>query len=105
MSDINKMISDASSMKKKLDKDLQEFFSMYRVLEKEVNHRFQEEFLLNKGKLDDLGDFSMLVHACRKNSGALKSACNLVGRMVDLSAYEINEEKETIKELDEILKD
>jgi hypothetical protein len=105
MSDINKMISDANSMRKNVLKGIQEYLAVYASLEKEVQSRFSEEFRHNKGKIAGLEDFHRLSYICKKNFSTLKSACNLVARMSDLSGFDINEEDELVKELDKILKD
>lgn len=105
MPDINKMISDANGMKKEVNKVLQDYLSLYADLEKEVQGRFQEEYRHNKYKLAGLEDFHRLSYMCKKNFSAVKSACNLMLRMADLSGFDINEEAELIKELDKILKD
>jgi hypothetical protein len=105
MANINKIISDASNMKKKVLSDLQEFLIIYAALEKDVKRRFQDEFQHNDHKLTGLEDFHQLSYVCKKNFATLKSACNLVARMSDLSGFDINEEDELIKELDKMLKE
>jgi hypothetical protein len=105
MPDINKMISDANSMKKNVNKMMQEYLSLYAGLEKEVQSRFQEEYRHNNNKIAGLEDFHQLSYICKKNFTTVKSAYNLMLRMSDLSGFDINEEAELIKELDKIFKD
>lgn len=105
MSDINKMISDANTMRKKLLKDCHEFAMTYASLEKEVGNRFQDELRHNNHKLSGLEDFHQLAYICKKNLGVIKSAMNLIGKMPDLSGFEISEEDALVRELDKILKE
>jgi len=104
MADINKMISDANGMRKRVLKSLQEYTSLYSSLEKEVQGRFQDEFRHNNHKISGLEDFHQLSYTCKKNLTTVKTASNLVARMSDLSGFDINEEAELVKKLDEILK-
>jgi hypothetical protein len=99
------MVQDANSLKKKMLKEFGEFMSVYSSLEKEVSKRFQDEFRYNKHKLSGLEDFHQLSYACKKNLTTIKSACNLIARVSDLSGYDINEEDELVKELDKLLKE
>jgi hypothetical protein len=105
VSDINKMILDANGMRKDALKMLQEYVIHYAALEKEVLSRFQEEFSHNNHKLNGLEDFHQLSYICKKNFGTVRSACNLIARMSDLSGFDITEHDELVKELDKILKD
>ena len=105
MADLNKMISNANGMRKKILKDLQEYMALYAGLDKEVHVRFQDEYKHNNHKIAGLEDFHQLTYACKKNLTTIKTASNLVARMADLSGYDINEESELVKELDKILKD
>lgn len=105
MPDINKMISDANSMRKNALKNLEEYMAHYAALEKEVQSRFQEEYSHNNHKIAGLEDFHQLSYICKKNFGTVRSACNLLSRMSDLSGFDISEHDELVKELDKILKD
>jgi len=105
MADLNKIILDVKIMRRGIIKQLQEYFSIYADLEKEVQNRFHDEYSRNNHKLSGLEDFHQLSYACKKNLTTLKTALNLISKMSDLSGFEINEEDETLKKLDEILKD
>jgi esterase/lipase len=105
MPELNKMISDANEMRKNVLKNLQEYMTHYALLEKEVQNRFQDEYSHNNHKLNGLEDFHQLSYICKKNFGTVRSACNLMARMSDLSGFDISEHDELVKELDEILKD
>lgn len=105
MSDINKMISDANMLRKNALKNLQEYMAVYADLEKEVQSRFQDEFRHNNHKVAGLEDFHQLSYLCKKNLSTIKSACNLIARVSDLSGFDISEEDALVKELDKILKD
>lgn len=105
MPDINKMISDASAMRKNVLKGLHEYLVMYSGLEKEIQDRFNDEYQHNNHKLSGLEDFHSLSYKCRKNLTTIKSACNLLERISDLSGFDIKEEDELVRELDKILKE
>jgi len=105
MADLNKMMSDIKGMRRNILKKLQEYLSTYTDLEKEVQNRFHDEFSHNNHKLSGLEDFHQLSYACKKNLTTLKTSFNLISKMSDLSGFEIDEEDETLKELDKILKD
>lgn len=105
MPDINKMISDANNMRKNALKTLEEYMAHYAALEKEVQSRFQEEYSHNNHRLAGLEDFHQLSYICKKNFGTVRSACNLLSRMSDLSGFDISEHDELVKELDKILRD
>jgi len=105
MSDVNKMISDVNMLRKGVLKQLQEYMSVYATLEKEVQNRFHDEYRHNNHKVAGLEDFHQLSYICRKNLDTIKSACNLVARVSDLSGFDISEEDALVKELDKILKE
>lgn len=105
MPEINKMISDANGIRKGILKQLQEYLVVYASLEKEVQNRFHTEYTSNDHKLAGLEDFHQLSYACKKNLTMVKTAFNLVSKISDLSGFDIDEEAETLKELDKILKD
>jgi hypothetical protein len=105
MSDINKMISDAIAMRKGVLKSLNDYMMLYHNMDEEIHHRFNEELRRNNSKMAGLEDFHSLTYKCRKNFITIKSACNLLLRMSDLSGFDIQEEDELVKELDKILKE
>jgi hypothetical protein len=105
MSDINKMISDVGAIRKSALHSLHEYMTAYAHLEKEVHDRFNDEYRHNNHKLAGLEDFHSLSYKCKKNLTTIKSACNLLERISDLSGFDIKEEDELIRDLDRILKE
>jgi thiamine monophosphate kinase len=102
---LTKIISDADAMKKKIVGDMQGFLAVYIGLEKEINKRFQEEYRASNNQLKGLEDFHMLSYISKKNLNSVKTACNLISRLGDISGFDIEEQDETIKAIEDILKD
>lgn len=93
MSDVNKAIAALSAKKKKILKDLEEMAGAYGKLEADMRRRYKDEISYNKGSTEGLEDFYMLNALIRRNGMAVKNAAGLIGKMKDMSGYEISEEE------------
>ena len=92
MADLNKIISDASSLHKKIKKDLRQLAAVYETLTKDVNRTFREELRYQNGKIEGLEDFYSLLLASKKNSKNAVYALRLVEEAKDLSGFNVSEE-------------
>jgi len=107
MSDTNKMISDISSLSKKVNKDIMRLMEVYNMLFNDVNHRFKEEYVRQNGKINGLEDFYSLVITLKGDKTKVANAFGLINRLKDISQFNISEEaleeqQEKINELKDI---
>lgn len=92
MPDLNNMISDASSLTKKVSKDLKMLAAIYEELNKEAFSVFRDEYVRQDGKLDGLEDFYSLVAQSKGNKKSVGIALNLIYRLKDISDFSASEE-------------
>jgi hypothetical protein len=104
MPNLNKIASDTASLRTKLLGDIDALVRMYGALESEVGQRFKEEYSKNSGKIQGLEDFYALNQMVRKNMISVKQAHSIISRMKDISGFDISEELEEDKEIEELLK-
>lgn len=92
MSEVNKMISDVSSLSKKIAKDLDTLSSVYHRLFDDINHRFKEELLRQNGKINGLEDFYSLVILLKADKTKVRNALSILGGLKDISQFNVSEE-------------
>ncbi len=92
MSEVNKMISDVSSLSKKIAKDLDTLSSVYHRLFDDINHRFKEELLRQNGKINGLEDFYSLVILLKGDKTKVRNALSILGGLKDISQFNVSEE-------------
>lgn len=92
MSEVNKMISDVSSLSKKVAKDLTTLTHVYHMLFDDINHRFKEELVRQNGKIDGLEDFYSLLITLKGDKTKVRNALSLLGGLKDISQFNVSEE-------------
>jgi len=100
MSDINKMVSDVATLKKKIEKDLSSFMSMYAKMVGELDSRLKDE-LRESGSGDGLEDFYALTNIAKRNLMYARNVAAGFNKIKNIDKFEITEieERETIKEM------
>ena len=102
MADLNRVIKDITSLKKKIQKDLATLVGKYTELRKEVDDKFNSELAMQKGNYEGLEDFYALVMMTRKDTSSISGVLGLFKRLNDLSGFNISDIEDDI-ELREIL--
>jgi hypothetical protein len=92
MSGINNMISDISSLSKKVRKDLVTLTDIYSKLYEEVNHKFKEELIRQNGSISGLDDFYSLVITLKGDKIKVRNALSLLSSLKDISQFSVSEE-------------
>jgi len=92
MSEVNKMISDVSSLSKKIAKDLDTLSSVYHRLFDDINRRFKEELLRQDGKIKGLEDFYSLVILLKGDKTKVRNVLSILGGLKDISHFNVSEE-------------
>jgi uncharacterized protein YqgQ len=64
---INKIVKDISELHQDLLERSEEFLNLHLILKKELEHKFKENYIVNKENLDDLEKFYKIIQLCKKN--------------------------------------
>lgn len=103
MNDPNKIIQNITALKKRIDKDISQAITKYELLTNEMDIRFREELSYHNGSVKGLEDFFSLILTLKKNNSQIKNAGMILKRMKDISNFNVSEEVDSKKELENIL--
>ena len=92
MSDVSKMISNVSSLSKKIGKELIKLSMSYDELFNEVDRRFKEELSRQNGKINGLEDFYSLFLSLKQDRNKIRNSAHLMGGLRDISQFNVSEE-------------
>jgi len=89
------MITGISSLRKKVEADLELLSKSYQDLNKILIEKFREEVSYS-GSYEGLDLFNALNNIAMKNSISVKNACSLIKRQKDMSVFDIAEIEEEV---------
>jgi len=102
MPDLDKIIKDIEAIRKPAILQVKKLNELYASLKEELDRKFKEEFIAQKGDLRGLEDFYSLVVAIKKDVMVIKGTANLIKKLNNLSEYNVSEEDFEEAELNEI---